>query len=254
MNDRLGTVEEDYVIEVRALTKRFGYKKALNRVNLSVKKGEFLVLFGPNGAGKTTLIRVLSSLMRPTSGEALVGGYDARSEGEDVRRIIGVISHNPFLYDTLSAFENLKFYGRMYDVKNLKERIEEVLQLVGLRDRMHDRVHTFSRGMQQRLSVARAIMHEPAILLLDEPFVGLDQNGMETLKEILEGFRERGKTTIMASHDLERGLEMCNRAAILHSGVLVYSEDISRIVRSDFHDIYSDYTEPGGLPHRRSWV
>ena len=239
---------------MRALTKRFGYKKALNQVNLTVKKGEFLALFGPNGAGKTTLIRILSSLMRPTSGEVVVAGYDARNEGEDLRRIIGVISHNTFLYDNLTAFENLKFYGRMYDVKDLKERIEEVLELVGLKERMHERVQTFSRGMQQRLSVARAILHGPAILLLDEPFVGLDQNGLETLKGILEGFREGGKTTVMTSHDLERGLEMCSRVAILNSGVMVYDEDISRIVRDDFQHIYSDYTEAEGLPHRRSWV
>jgi len=254
MNDRVGTVEGDYVIEVRALTKRFGYKKALNQVNLTVKKGEFLALFGPNGAGKTTLIRILSSLMRPTSGEVLVAGYDAKSEGEDLRRIIGVISHNTFLYDNLTAFENLKFYGRMYDVKGLKERIEEVLELVGLKERMHERVQTFSRGMQQRLSIARAILHEPSILLLDEPFVGLDQNGLETLKGVLEGFREAGKTTVMTSHDLERGLEMCSRVTILHSGVIVYSEDISRTVRDDFQHTYSDYTEAGGLLHRRSWV
>lgn len=236
------------------MTKRFGYKKALNQVNLTVKKGEFLALFGPNGAGKTTLIWILSSLMRPTSGEVVVAGCDARNEGEDLRRIIGVISHNTFLYDNLTAFENLKFYGRMYDVRSLKEKIEEVLELVGLKERMHERVQTFSRGMQQRLSIARAILHEPAILFLDEPYASLDQNGMETLKGILEGFREGRKTTVMTSHDLERGLEMCSRVAILHSGVIVYSEDTSRILMGDFQNIYSDYTEAGGLPHRRSWV
>jgi heme ABC exporter ATP-binding subunit CcmA len=254
MNDRVGTLKENYGIEVRTLTKQFGYKKVLNQVNLSLKKGEFLALFGPNGAGKTTLIRILSSLVRPTWGEVLVGGYDAKSEGEDLRRIIGVISHNTFLYDNLTAFENLKFYGRMYDVRDLKERIEEVLELVGLRERIHDRVQTFSRGMQQRLSVARMMLHEPAILLLDEPYAGLDQNGIETLKGILEGFGEGGKTTIMTSHDLERGLEMCSRVAIIHSGVIVYNEKLSRSVRGDFRDIYSNYTATGASHHRRSWI
>jgi ABC-type multidrug transport system ATPase subunit len=214
MNDQVETLQKDSIITVRGLTKRFGYKKALNQVNLGVKKGEFLALFGPNGAGKTTL--------------------DSRSEGEDLRRIIGVISHNTFLYDNLTASENLKFYGRMYDVKDLKERIEEVLEMVGLRDRINDRVQTFSRGMQQRLSVARAILHQPDILLLDEPFVGLDQNGLEALKGILEGFREGQKTAVMTSHNLERGLEMSSRVAILHSGVIVYDEDISSIVRDEF--------------------
>ncbi len=254
MNDSVGTVEEDYVIEVRGLTKRFGYKTVLKGVELSLQSGECLALFGPNGAGKTTLIRILSSLMRPTSGEVLVGGYDSKNEGEEVRRAIGVISHNTFLYDNLTAFENLKFYGRMYDVKGLKERIEEVLDLVGLKERTHERVQTFSRGMQQRLSIARAILHEPAILLLDEPYAGLDQNGMEVFRGILEGFREGGKTTIMTSHDLQRGLEMCSRVAILHSGVIVYSEDIASIMMGDFQDIYSRYTKAGGLSHRRSWV
>jgi heme ABC exporter ATP-binding subunit CcmA len=254
MNDSVGTLKDDYGIEVRALTKRFGYKKVLKEVDLSLKRGESLALFGPNGAGKTTLIRILSSLVRPTSGEALVAGYDARNEGQDLRRIIGVISHNTFLYDNLTAFENLKFYGRMYDVKGLKERIEEVLELVELKERMHERVLTFSRGMQQRLSVARMILHEPAILLLDEPYAGLDQNGIETLKGLLGGFREGGKTTIMTSHDLERGLEMCSRVAILHSGVIVYNEEISSIVRGDFRDIYSNYTAGGALHHRRSWI
>ena len=247
-------MEEDYVIAVRGLTKRFGYKKALNQVNLGVKKGEFLALFGPNGAGKTTLIRILSSLMRPTSGDVSVAGYDSRSEGEDLRRIIGVISHNTFLYDNLTASENLKFFGRMYDVQDLKERIEEVLEMVGLRDRINDRVQTFSRGMQQRLSVARAILHQPDILLLDEPFVGLDQNGLEALKGILEGFREGRKTAVMTSHNLERGLEMSSRVAILHSGVIVYDEDISSIVRDEFQTIYSGYTEAEGIPHRRTWA
>ncbi len=236
------------------MTKQFGYKKVLNQVNLTVKKGEFVALFGPNGAGKTTLIRILSSLMRPTSGGVLVGGYDPRNEGEELRRVIGVISHNTFLYDSLTAFENLKFYGRMYDVKGLEERIEEVLELVGLRERIHERVQTFSRGMQQRLSIARAILHEPAVLLLDEPYAGLDQNGMEVFKGILEGFRDGGKTTIMTSHDLQRGLEMCSRVAILHSGVIVYSEDIASVVTSDFQNIYSHYTKAGGLGLRRSWV
>jgi len=254
MNDEVETLEKDHVITVRGLTKRFGYKKALNQVNLGVKKGEFLALFGPNGAGKTTLIRILSSLMRPTSGDVLVAGYDSRSEGEDLRRIIGVISHSTFLYDNLTAFENLKFYGRMYDVKDLKERIEEVLEMVGLRDRINDSVQTFSRGMQQRLSVARAILHQPDVLLLDEPFVGLDQNGLEALKGILEGFREGGKTAVMTSHNLERGLEMSSRVAILHSGVIVYDEDISSIVRDEFRTIYSGYTEAEGIPHRRTWA
>lgn len=239
------------VIEVRSLTKRFGYKNVLNGVNLCIKGGEFLTLFGPNGAGKTTLVRILSSLIRPTSGEALIAGHDVKHGDEDLRRTIGVVSHNPFLYDTLSASENLTFFGRMYDVGDLRKRIQEVLQMVGLRERIHDRVDTFSRGMQQRLSVARAILHDPAILLLDEPFVGLDQEGMEALREILRDFTRRGKTTVMTSHDLEGLLDACNRVAILHSGVIVYDEDVSQMANSDFRQTYSFYVESERPPHRR---
>lgn len=251
MNDRMRTAGENSVIEVRSLTKRFWYKNVLNGVNLCINGGEFLTLFGPNGAGKTTLVRILSSLIRPTAGDVLIAGHDVKHGGEDLRRTIGVISHNPFLYDTLTASENLTFFGRMYDVKDLKKRIQAVLQMVGLRERIHDRVDTFSRGMQQRLSVARAILHEPAILLLDEPFVGLDQDGIKALREILRDFTRRGKTTIMTSHDLEGVLEACSRVAILHSGVIVYDEDVSKIANSDFRHTYFDYVEAARPPHRR---
>lgn len=238
----------DYMIEVKGLTKCFGYKKALNRINLLIMRGECLAIFGPNGAGKTTLIQILSSLMRPTSGQVLICGYDVQREGEEVRKRIGVISHQTFLYDKLTAFENLEFYGRMYNVKESGKRIEEVLERVGLRDHKSDQVQTLSRGMRQRLSLARAILHEPSILLLDEPYAGLDQSGMETFKGILEDFIESSGTTIMTSHDLERALEVCSRVAIMSFGVVVFTEDISRIKRCEFQNLYFNFTE------RRSYL
>jgi heme exporter protein A len=233
----------DNMIEVKNVTKRFGHKTALHRINLFLKKGDFLALLGPNGAGKTTLIQILSSLMRPTTGDLRIAGHDARKESEELRRIIGVVSHHTFLYDHLTADENLKFYGLMYDVKNLRERIEELLERVGLRDRRHERVHTFSRGMQQRLSIARAVLHDPSLLLLDEPYASLDREGVKIMKKILEGHRERGLTTVMTSHDLERALELCNRVAILRSGVMVFDQEISRIARTDFQHLYFSYAE-----------
>lgn len=238
MNDR----PED-TIEVRDVTKRFGHKTALYRINLFLKKGDFLALLGPNGAGKTTLIQILSSLMRPTTGDLWIAGHDVGKKGEELRRIIGVISHHTFLYDHLTAYENLIFYGLMYDVKNLSEKIEGLLERVGLRDRRHERVHTFSRGMQQRLSIARAVLHNPSILLLDEPYAGLDRKGGEMIKEILEDHRKRGCTIVMTSHDLERAVELCNRVAILRSGVMVFDQEVSRIARSDFQHLYSNYAE-----------
>ncbi len=234
--------ERNYIIEAKRVVKKFGFKTALRRVDLLLKQGDFLALFGHNGAGKTTLIQILCSLMRPTSGEVYVAGFDTRYNSEALREVIGVISHNTFLYNNLSAFENLKYYGMMYGVMNLNRKIEEVMQLVGLSRRLKDRVQTFSRGMQQRLSVARAIIHDPLILFLDEPYTGLDQHGGEDLKQLLEYFRDRKKTIIMASHNLDRGLELCTQTAILRSGTLVYKEDITKVDKADFKNIYLELT------------
>ena len=240
--------KDNYIIEARGLVKKFGFKTVLRKIDLSLKKGDFLALFGPNGAGKTTLIQVLCSLMLPTSGNVWIAGFDAGYDREALHKVIGVISHNTFLYNNLSAYENLKFYGRMYKVKNLRERIEEVMGLVGLRGYMNDHVQTFSRGMQQRLSVARAIIHDPLIFFLDEPFTGLDQHGVEDFKQILKKFRDQGKTIVMTSHDLDRGLELCTQAAILKSGNLVYKEDISKIIQDDFKEVYFKLTGEQALP------
>jgi len=237
----------EHIIEVKGLVKKFGYKTVLRKVDLSLEKGDFLALFGHNGAGKTTLIRILCSLMRPTSGEIRIAGLDPHHEREALCKTIGVISHRTFLYNNLSAFENLKFYGRMYDVPDLKDRIEALLELVGLSVYQDDPVNTFSRGMQQRLSVARAIIHDPKILFLDEPYTGLDQHGAEDLKKLLKRFRSQGKTILMTSHDIDRGLELCSQSAILKSGRLVFKEKISRIVKDDFKQLYYNLTGENAL-------
>jgi heme exporter protein A len=237
----------DPIIEVKGLVKKFGFKTVLRKVDLSLEKGDFLALFGHNGAGKTTLIRILCSLMRPTSGEIHIAGLDPHYDRETLCKNIGVISHRTFLYQNLSAFENLRFYGRMYDVSDLKDRCEALLDLVGLTTYRSDPVNTFSRGMQQRLSVARAIIHDPQILFLDEPYTGLDQHGAEDLKKLLERFRTQRKTILMTSHNIDRGLELCNHSAILKSGRLVFKEDISRIQKDDFKQLYLDLTGKNAL-------
>ncbi len=234
--------KHNYIIEAKGVVKKFGFKTVLRRVDLFLKQGDFLALFGHNGAGKTTLIQILCSLMRPTSGEVCVAGFDTRYNREALREVIGVISHNTFLYNNLSAAENLKFYGMMYGVMKLNKKIEEVMELVGLSKYMKDRVQTFSRGMQQRLSVARAIIHDPLILFLDEPYTGLDQHGGEELKQLLENFRDQKKTIIMTSHNLDRGLELCTQAAILRAGTLVYREDIATVDKGDFKNTYLKFT------------
>ncbi len=234
--------KQEYIIEARGLVKKFGFKTALRQVDLFLKKGDCLALFGPNGAGKTTLIQTMCSLMRPTAGKVVIAGFDTRYDSAALHQFIGVIAHDTFLYSDLTAAENLVFYGRMYNVSRLNEKIENLINLVGLSAYAHDQVQTFSRGMKQRLSVARAIIHDPAILFLDEPYTGLDQQGIEDLKQLLMKFRDQGKTIILTSHNLSRGLELCNRAAILNAGVLIYQEDIAKIKKDDFKQIYLKLT------------
>lgn len=166
-------------IETKKLTKVFGDRKALDKVSIEVPEGAFLSIFGPNGAGKTTLVRTLATLSRATSGTALVAGFDAKEEPDKVREHIGLISHNPMLYPDLTAMENLMFTAQLYGVVNAEERVRELLRAVELDHRRFDVVRTFSRGMTQRLSIARALMNDPDVVFLDEPYAGLDPHAVE---------------------------------------------------------------------------
>lgn len=231
-----------WAIEVRGLTKSFGDRLALNGVELKVKRGEALSVFGPNGAGKTTLIKVLATLLKPTTGIVRVAGLDLQKSSMEIRRKIGVISHQTFLYDELTALENLKFYGKMYDVPNLEERIHEVITKVGLASRLHQQVRTLSRGMQQRLTIARAVLHNPPIMLLDEPETGLDENAHAMLNEMLSAFDGGQRTVIMTTHSLERGFEMGDRVAILVEGKIAYEESKRCLDVVTLRECYYRYT------------
>jgi heme exporter protein A len=241
---------QNYVIEARGLVKKFGFKTALRKVDLFLKTGDCLALFGPNGAGKTTLIQILCSLMMPTSGKVVIAGFDTRYHRVNLHRFIGVISHDPFLYGNLTAVENLNFYGKMYHVPKLKARIDDLIRRVGLQAYENDPVQTYSRGMKQRLSVARAIIHDPAVLFLDEPFTGLDQQGADDLQQLLIQFRDQQKTIVMTSHNLARGLELCSHAAVLKAGELIYHKDIASIDKRDFKQIYMKLTGEKTWPHQ----
>ncbi|RMD94294.1 MAG: heme ABC exporter ATP-binding protein CcmA [Calditrichaeota bacterium] len=225
-------------ILVHHLSKAFGTLFALKNVNLKIHRGEFLAIFGPNGAGKTTLIRILATLTRPTSGEIFINGYSLNSDSEKIRRQIGVIAHQTYLYDELTAEENLRFYGKMYDVKDLNAKIARIIAEVGLGLRRRDRVRTFSRGMQQRLSIARAMIHDPSILLLDEPYTGLDQHASEMLTEWLKELKSKDRTILMVTHDLDRGIDLADRVAIIHQGKLVFEEERSNIEAKTFREKY----------------
>lgn len=212
------------MVKVRGLTKVFGKVFALREVDLDVPSGQFLTIFGPNGAGKTTLLRILATLTRPTSGEVIICGQDIAKSGCALRRSIGFVSHHPLLYEDLSAVENLRFYGLLYSVPELEKRIEELLRLFGLRHRRHEPVRSFSRGMQQCLSLARAILHNPPLLLLDEPYTGLDHQAASLLSDFLKEAHDGSRTIIMTTCDPEKGLALCDRAVVLVEGRIVQAE------------------------------
>ncbi len=228
------------MIQVRGLTKAFGPKKVLRGIDLDVGQGEFLTLVGPNGAGKTTLLRILATLSRATGGDALIGGVSVAEHPAQVRRSIGLVSHRTLLYDDLTAVENLQFYGRMYDVPNLNARIEEVLRQVNLYYRRHDAVRTYSRGMQQRLSIARAILHDPQVMLMDEPYTGLDVQATAMLRAVLQELAASGRTVIMTTHDLELGLEVADRVAILSGGRIGFQGPAKGMDVHEFRRIYAE--------------
>jgi heme exporter protein A len=217
------------MIHVHKLVKRFGLKTVLHGVDFSVTPGEFVALIGPNGAGKTTFLRILASLSRPTLGNVKIAGYQLPAQAAAVRSRLGVVTHLPLLYTDLSAEENLRFYARMYGLSQAGRRISEVLELVGLAPRRNDLVRTFSRGMQQRLAIARAILHDPEVMLFDEPHTGLDQDACLMLDTVLHQVAAYGHTVVMTSHDLVRVADLASRFDVLSGGKIVASIQRSQI-------------------------
>jgi heme exporter protein A len=244
------TANQSPAIEIRRLTKSFGHQVALRGVDLNVAEGQFLTLFGPNGAGKTTLIRIVASLMRPTAGAIRLWGKDLGKEATGLRRHLGFISHNPLLYGDLTPDENLRFFARMYDLVDAATRIDAVLQQVGLAARRRDPVRTFSRGMVQRLAIARAILHDPAIMLLDEPYTGLDLQAADMLRAVLQELAASNRTVILTTHNLEQGLEMCDRAAVLNRGRLAWEGPRGELDLASMREIYREVTRNGGREAR----
>ncbi len=230
------------MIQLAKLVKNFGLQPVLRGIDLHVERGEFLTLLGPNGAGKTTLLRVISTLSRPTAGEIKVGGWPLPKSADRVRPHLGLISHHPLLYEELTAVENLTFFARMYRLQEPNGRIAEVLEAVGLKGRGDDPVGEFSRGMQQRLAIARAILHQPDILLLDEPYTGLDQSASAMLDEMLRSVATAGRTVVMTTHNLTRGFANCDRVAILSRGKIAFQARREELVTEELIRIYHDLT------------
>ena len=226
------------MIEVKKLVKRFGIKTILRGLDFFVEPGEFVALLGPNGAGKTTFLRILASLSRPSMGEVMIAGYKLPNEAAQVRARLGVVSHMPLLYPDLTAEENLQFYARMYGITNYAPRVTEVLEMVGLENRRKDLVGAFSRGMQQRLAIGRAILHDPEVVLFDEPYTGLDQDASEMLDEVLRSVAAKGRTVVMTSHDLARAEELATRFDILSRGVITASATHKELKKTNLLAFY----------------
>ncbi len=206
------------VVRLENVEKWFGRTSALAGVNLAVRSGEFLIFLGRNGSGKSTLLRVVARIVKPNCGTVEVCGIDVLRHPEAGRERLGFVAHSSFLYRNLTATENLRFFAALYHLESPADRIREALRWVGLEGSAHRQVQGFSRGMQQRLSIARATLHDPEVLLLDEPFSGLDLEAAELLGAWLEGFVARGKTVLMATHDLEQGLKGARRWAFVERG------------------------------------
>ncbi len=249
------------MIELRKLSKSFGSKVVLRGIDLTIATGETLVIFGPNGAGKTTLIRILCGLSRASGGSVTIGGLNVTTSADSVRRFLGVVSHAPLLYDSLTAEENLRFFARLYGMTEPEGRITSLLDQVGLAHRRADLVRTYSRGMVQRLAIARALVHDPPVILLDEPDTGLDPQAAEMLHNLLARLSETpaaivmakgkdpvqvGRTIITVTHNLERGLNMANRVAILANGRIAYLSEAAGLNAAEFRPVYDRYVGGDG--------
>jgi heme exporter protein A len=226
------------MITTKKLVKRFGLKTVLCGVDFDVQPGEFVALLGPNGAGKTTFLRILASLSRPSLGEVEIAGHKLPGDAAQVRARLGVVSHLPLLYGDLTAEENLRFYARMYGITNYQLRITEILEMIGLETRRRDLVRTFSRGMGQRLAIGRAVLHDPDVMLFDEPYTGLDQDASAMLDDVLKTIAAQGRTIVMTSHDLARAEGLATRFDILSRGIIAASATRKQLKKTNLLDFY----------------
>ncbi|MSQ21803.1 MAG: heme ABC exporter ATP-binding protein CcmA [Dehalococcoidia bacterium] len=235
------TIAQPSAIQVKGLYKSYGAGPVLHNLDLDVGWGERLVLFGGNGSGKTTLVKTLATLARPDAGQVQIAGWDCRRQGAMLRRSIGVVGHQPLLYEELTGYENLRFYGRMYRVPQLDERIQLLAEMVGVAQQLQARVRTLSHGMQKRLSLARALLHDPPVLLLDEPEAGLDQKALERLDDVLASKEGHPRAVLMTTHNVERGLALADRVAILARGRIAYQAEAKGLDVAAFRQTYNSY-------------
>jgi ABC-2 type transport system ATP-binding protein len=203
------------------LTKRFGETLAVDGLSLDVAEGEVFGFLGPNGAGKTTTVRMLTSLISPTKGSATVAGFSVGRQDTEIRRTVGVLTETPGLYDALSAEYNLRIYAELYEVKDVRGQTDKYLKMLGLWERRYDAAGTFSKGMKQKLAIARALLHEPRILFLDEPTAGLDPEGAHLVREFIAELKKVGRTIFLCTHNLDEADHLCDRVGVFKTRLLV---------------------------------
>ena len=209
------------MITTSDLTKKFGDTLAVDRLTLEVNEGEVFGFLGPNGAGKTTTIRMLTSLIAPTSGSAVVNGYTIGKDDINIRRTVGLLTETPGLYDNLNAEYNLQIYANIYEVEDVQSQVDKYLHMLGLWERRHDEVATFSKGMRQKLAIARALLHEPRILFLDEPTAGLDPEAARLVRDFIDELRKEGRTILICTHNLDEADRLCDRIGVFKTHLLI---------------------------------
>jgi ABC-2 type transport system ATP-binding protein len=209
------------MIVTRSLTKDFDATRTVENLTITVHAGEVFGLLGPNGAGKTTTIRMLAALIGPSSGEATVAGYRVGKDDQQIRRSVGILTETPGMYEGLNAARNLSFYARMYEVEDVEGQVEKYLRMLGLWDRRFELVGTFSKGMRQKLAIARALLHEPKILFLDEPTSGLDPQMARTVRDFIQELRGEGRTIVLTTHNLDVADRLCDRIGVIRSRLLI---------------------------------
>jgi len=238
MTDAVGRNKLGPCMTIEGLKKTYGLKPILRGIDLTVQRGERVAILGSNGTGKTTMLRILAGLTKPSAGTIAVAGLDILKDTQAIRQQVGFVAHQPYLYEELTALENLLFFGKMYNVAQAREQAITLIRRVGLEKRMRERVSTFSRGQVQRLSWARALLHIPQLLLLDEPDTGLDQEGQTLIDALLQEHTERGGTTLFTTHQLERALDLGTQIVLLNKGRVVYQHETASLRLEELQHVY----------------
>lgn len=238
--------EAETVLEASDLARNFGPVRAVDDVSFTLGAGQLMTVFGPNGAGKTTLLGILSGALKPSAGEVVLRGVKLETGDPEWHRRIGLLSHQSFVYGHLTLEENLRFFGRLFGLKDLSVRIPERLEQVGLTKRAKSPARTLSRGMRQRLALARTLLHDPDFVLLDEPYTGLDAHAAAVLRQVLASLKDGHRTIILVTHNISQGLELADRIAIQVRGRLVFLGDRSEVDEKSFERSYRERVEEAG--------